>query len=97
MLIGDDHGNLLSWLTVIFDRLITSNREIKRVMQICMNGFDFHAKSSQYTLKSLLGVNHMYYLLANSDDCMLKKCSVNLYQVEIQTLLWKVLHLVSHN
>ena len=65
-------------------------------MQICVISFEFHAKSSQYTLKSILGVNHRYHLLANSEGCMLRKCAINLYQVEIQTLLSKVLHLACH-
>ena len=50
-------------------------------MQIGMIVFDFHTKSCNVILKSLLEINHRYYLLANSEGCMRKKCSVNLYQM----------------
>ena len=41
--------------------------------------FDFHAKSSSCTLESLLGVNHIYYLLASSEGCMHKKSVADLH------------------
>ena len=43
IMVINDHDDLLAWLAV--GRLIISSGENKRVMQICIISFDFHAKS----------------------------------------------------